>query len=1046
MSKGRAVSIGVSIVCLALAGMSLHRPSAYAQMTTTVAQQSDALTAEGLFQQGMQRYREGSAESLRAAIALWQQAAPLYKSAGNLSRQASVLNNIGSVYGQLGQRREALPYYEQALTIRREISDRSGEANILSSMGGIYFDLGDRESALNYYNQSLALSRELDDKAAIGTALSKLGHLSYALGNKEDALSYFNQALSLSREIGSKDAEARILNGLGLLYYSLGDHDTALTYYNNSIDISRGMGDRAGIATTLNNIGSVYEFIGDKTEALTYYNQALTLAREIGDRSGESGVLNNMGGTYSALGEPEKALENYNQALAIRQQIGDVGGEASTLNNIGLIYNLLGEPEKALAYYNQALPQLRQVGDRAAEAKAIGNIAMVYQGLNKTEEALTYFNQALVIAREINDPANEATMLNNIGTVYSAMGEKEKALTFYTQALPLRRQTGNKGGEAVTLNNTGNIYLALDDPAEALTNYSQALVLSRQIGDRAGEAVTLNNTAVAYKQQGNLPEALTAINAAITLIEDLRLAISPGDLRASYFSTVQDSYQLQLDIQMQLGQLEAAFETSEASRARLLLELLSESNVNIRQGVDATLLQQEQSLKGDMAQLEQRRISLRSGNHSPEQAAALDEQSDALLQQLDQVIAQIRRISPAYAEIVQPQPLTLPQVQQDVLEADTVLVQYALGKDQSYLWLVGKDNFKAYTLPAEADIQKVAQQFQSAISNQGSTADVKRKGDQLVAQILPEQPNWIKGKRLLVAGDGILARLPFAALPQPNTAGYTPLLAEHEILTQPSITAVSVLRQQLSNRPPAASSLAILADPVYRSDDERLGAASQAQPDEQQVRQLPSATERNLRDLDLRSIERLPFTRTESDRILQLAEQSGIESTQALDFAANVDWVTSPQLENYSLLHLATHGFINPVNPQLSGIVLSLVDEQGQLKENGFLRLHDIFNLKLAAELVVLSACQTGQGENISGEGIVGLSRGFMYAGAERVAVSLWNVNDQATADLMSEFYQYLLADDMTPPAAMRAAQLDAWQAGQSPYLWAAFTLQGEWQ
>ncbi|MEL7330211.1 MAG: tetratricopeptide repeat protein, partial [Cyanobacteria bacterium J06559_1] len=791
-----------------------------------------------------------------------------------------------------------------------------------------------------------------------------------------------------------------------------------------------------------NNIGSVYEFIGDKTEALTYYNQALTLAREIGDRSGESVVLNNMGGTYSALGEPEKALENYNQALAIRQQIGDVGGEASTLNNIGLIYDLLGEPEKALAYYNQALPQLRQVGDRAAEAKAIGNIAIVYQGLNRTEDALTYFNQALTLAREINDPANEATMLNNIGTVYSAMGEKEKALTFYTQALPLRRQTGNKGGEAVTLNNTGNIYLALDDPAEALTNYSQALVLSRQIGDRAGEAVTLNNTAVAYKQQGNLPEALTAINAAITLIEDLRLAITPGDLRASYFSTVQDTYQLQLDIQMQLGQLEAAFETSEASRARLLVELLSESNVNIRQGVEPTLLQQEQSLKGEIVQLEQRRISLRSGNHGPEQAIALDEQSDALLQQLDQVIAQIRRTSPAYAEIVQPQPLTLTQIQQAVLGADTILVQYALGADRSYLWLVGKDNFKAYTLPAEADIQAVAQQFQSAISNQGSTADVKRKGDELVAQILPEQPEWIKGKRLLIAGDGILARLPFAALPQPNISGYTPLLSDHEILTQPSITAISVLRQQLSNRPDSPPSLAILADPVYRSDDERLGLAQKTSTAEQ----LPSTTERNLRDLDLRAIERLPFTRTESERILQLAEENGIESIKALDFAANVDWVTSPQLENYSLLHLATHGFINPVNPQLSGIVLSLVDEAGQLKENGFLRLHDIFNLKLAAELVVLSACQTGQGENISGEGIVGLSRGFMYAGAERVAVSLWNVNDEATADLMSEFYQYLLADEITPAAAMRAAQLDAWDAGQSPYLWAAFTLQGEWQ
>ncbi|MEL6816289.1 MAG: CHAT domain-containing protein [Cyanobacteria bacterium J06598_3] len=413
---------------------------------------------------------------------------------------------------------------------------------------------------------------------------------------------------------------------------------------------------------------------------------------------------------------------------------------------------------------------------------------------------------------------------------------------------------------------------------------------------------------------------------------------------------------------MQLGQPEAAFETSEASRARVLIELLNEANVDIRQGVDPTLLTQEQSLRDQIRQLEARRIDLRSGQHTQAQANALDQQSNAQLQQLDQVLSQIRRSSPAYAETVQPQPLSLAQIQQQVLDTDTVLVQYALGQEKSYLWLIGKNNFEVHTLPGQETIQLTAQQFKSALSYRSSLSNIKTTGNALAAQILPERPDWMTDKRLLIAGDGILAELPFAALPLPNQAEYTPLLTEHEILSQPSITAVSILRKQLANRARRPSSLAVLADPVYRTDDERL---QQRAP----VSERPTATERNLRDLDLRAIERLPYTRQEAENILTLAANNNLKSISALDFNATAAWVSSPEVQQQSILHLATHGFINPTNPQLSGIVLSLVERNGQLNENGFLRLHDIFNLTLAAELVILSACQTGQGQNISGEG-----------------------------------------------------------------------------
>ena len=580
-------------------------------------------------------------------------------------------------------------------------------------------------------------------------------------------------------------------------------------------------GNRVGEARSLNLIGSIYASLGEKEQAIEYMNQALALGQAIENKTIEGTALASLGNVYSSLGEKEQAIEYLSRALSLFNSTDDKANEATILTSIGGVYSSLGDEEQALEYLNQAVTLFQAIVEDLREgggyATALNSIGSVYISLGEYEQALEYLNDALLLREIVSDYVGEAATLSNIGFVYHSTGKAQKALEYYIQALSLNHRAGNRDGEANQLHNIGGVYDLIGDNEQALEYYNQALPLRRVVGDRAGEAATLGQIASVYTEQDRLPEALSTINEAIRLVEDLRTAVSPGELRTSYFTTVQDYYQLQLDIQMQLGQPEAAFETSEASRARLLLELLGESNVNIRQSADPTLLAQEQSLQQEIVQLEQRRISLSSGNHTPEQATALDRESDAVLQQLNRVIAQIRRSSPAYADIVQPQPLSLAQIQQQVLDADTALVQYALGEEQSYLWLVTKDHFQAYILPGEADIQTVARQFQSAITSKGTTADVKRIGDELVAQILPERPEWLAGKRLLVAGDGILSELPFAALPLPDQTAYEPLIAEHEVLSQPSITAISVLRQQSSDRlelspSVAVPSVAVLAD------------------------------------------------------------------------------------------------------------------------------------------------------------------------------------------------------------------------------------------
>jgi CHAT domain-containing protein/tetratricopeptide (TPR) repeat protein len=808
--------------------------------------------------------------------------------------------------------------------------------------------------------------------------------------------------------------------------------------------------------------------LGEKQKALEYLNQSLLLSRVVGNRTGEATILSGLGAIYSDLGEKQKALEFFNQSLLLSRAVNNRAGEATTLNNIGQVYSDLGEKQKALESFNQSLPLSRAVDDHAGEATTFNNIGGVYYDLGEKQKALEFFNQSLLLSRAMGDRAGEATTFNNIGGVYYDLGEKQKALGFYNQVLPMWRAVGNRTGEARTLNNIGHIYSALGETQKAWEFYSQSLPLTRAVGDRDGEATALYSIAYSYRVQGKLELALDQINASIAIIDELRLKISSKDLRTSYFSTVQDKYQFKIDLLMQLHQKfpqkgydKQAFETSDRARARSLIELLTESGITLQPTTESSaVFTQERNLQQSLRQVEQQRVITLSKDHTPAQAQDLDRQSDTLLQQLQDLTVKIRAANPAYAAIKYPQPLTLAQIQQQVVAPDTLLLQYSLGTDQSYLWAVTANGIQTYILPPKATLEAAAKKFRSAAANPGSlsTDNVKRTGDALSQLILTPVASQLSGKRLLIVADGALQYTPFAALPLPNTATYTPLLKNHEIINAPSASSVAVLRQQ--KHLIATKILAVIADPVFRKEDWRIAehnaaldtcapepidAISKAKAVIAQ-QNLPRDLQSTLRDLDLRGIQRLPGTRQEAETILALVPPD--QRSAACSFAASYGRVTQPQqdpLSQYRIVHFATHGFINNERPQFSGLVLSLVDAKGQPKD-GFLRLRDIFNLKLAADLVVLSACQTGLGKDIKGEGIVGLTRGFMYAGSKRIVASLWNVDDAATAQLMGNFYRGMLKDKQTPAVALRNAQIQAWQANPDPRLWAAFTFQGEWR
>ncbi|MFK0734483.1 MAG: CHAT domain-containing protein, partial [Gloeotrichia echinulata HAB0833] len=764
----------------------------------------------------------------------------------------------------------------------------------------------------------------------------------------------------------------------------------------------------------------------------------------------------------------------YNQALPLTRAVEDRGGEAKTLNNIGLVYSSLGEKQEALKYYNQALPLRRAVGDRGGEATTLNNIGLVYSDLGEKQETLKYYNQSLPLYRAVGDRGGEASILNNLGGVYNDLGEKQQALKYYNQALPLHRAVGDRGGEATTLNNIGAVYNDLGEKQEALKYLNQALPLHRAVGDRGGEAATLSNLAGLERDRGNLKQARTHIQAAIDIIEDLRSKIIDQKLRTSYFASVQDYYKFYTDLLMQLhkkdpsqGYDALALHISERSRTRGLVELLTQANVDIRKNADPKLLGEERRLNWLLDAREKQLSQLYSQKQPPTQlVTATKEQIAALLKQQEDLKNKIRTTNPEYAALKYPEPLTLPQIQQQ-LDKDTVLLQYSFDKNRSYLWLVTPNSLNTYELPGNEQIEKAARNLHQQLTRPliaGATeeekaqsfADTTKAAKELSQIILAPVAGKLGTKRLVVVADGVLHKIPFAVLnsqstppptpPRPRGGeNYQPLLVNHEIITLPSVTSLATHRQQLKGRKPAPKTLAVMADPVFSGNDERVTGKAPETSASLDLELERSALKRSLNNLNRSALDRLPGTRQEANAVLKMVSPQ--QSLQAFDFDANYNFVTSKELSQYRLLLFATHGIFDDTNPELSGIVTSLVNQDGKAQK-GFLRLNDIFNLDLPAELIVLSACESGLGKEVQGEGLIGLTRGLMYAGSARIVVSLWKVNDQATSLLMQELYTQILKEGKTPAVALREAQLKLWQQKQwqNPRFWSAFTIQGKWE
>jgi CHAT domain-containing protein/tetratricopeptide (TPR) repeat protein len=887
-------------------------------------------------------------------------------------------------------------------------------------------------------------------------------------------------ALTLARQFNGLPETARAMNCLGEAAYFAQDLEGALTYHREAERLWERIGNDRGLAQTLSFQGYANSDLSRFDLARSCYERARVLWTSLGDRREQALTLVADARLRARRGEYQEALNGFDAALARLQPMGDAVWEGGVLTGIGTVHADMGEMKSALGYWQRALDVFDRAGLRLISIDVLMSLGWADLASGDDGRALVRFTRALFLARELSNTRWQALALRGVGAVYLSRQRPGEAREHLLRSLDLQQALDDPrlGGE--TRADLGEVHNLLGDHACAAEQLREALALSRRAEDRVTEARARFGLAKAALGGHDLAGARRHVEQALTVVESLRTAVENRDLRASYFASVHEYHDLHLGVLMRLHRVRPlqslaieAFEASERARARSLVESLAEASVDLRAGVDPDLLRREQASREAFDDWARRRRRLAGASAGRADLAVMAAEYRALEDRYSQIQAEVRSRSPRYAALVRPQPLALKDVQARLLDADTLLLEYALGEDRSYLWAVTNTNHAAYELAPRAEIERAATRVHALLTARltatGDSRERAQRVQQADAEYWPEARRLsemllapvakkMTRKRVLVVADGALQYLPFASLPMPGGgATPVPLLVAHEIVSLPSASVLAVLRRETAGRTVPPRTLVVLADPVFEPDDPRVRrlAAVEGRPRRRvtgpgEAADLTSGGQPGPRDTppagdETSDLPRLASTRLEADAIVA-ADPTGT-SLRKVDFAASRAAAMSAELAGYRIVHFATHGVFDNENPGLSGVALSMFDEQGR-PQDGFLRLHDIYGLNLPVELVVLSACNTALGRPVRGEGLVGVVRGFMYAGARRVLASLWKVDDEATGEMMGRFYREMLQRHHSPAAALREAQLSMWQQNRwrPPYYWAAFVLQGEWQ
>ena len=945
-------------------------------------------------------------------------------------------------FRKIGKNEQAKDVGQFVLDILKEKSNLIFKMQILMEMGNVYYNLGDFDKTLKFCEKALNLSQLLAEKIKEVDILCNIGIVYIRSGEFDKAKKYMMKTLAMYRELNNYEGLAYSYGNLGdILSYSA-DYDTALVYYEKSTKISRETGNKLLEAQNLGATAATYSYLGEYDLAFENGEDAITIYKELGYKSGISTELGNKGLIHLELGNYTKALEYLKQALHISQELGEKYYQQLQLSHIGQVYGALRDFNRALDYYGQSLKIMRDIGDIDSEAECLIAIAAIEYEKDEAKKSIEHIEQALKTLTETGNKREEGLAYELLANIYFDLAEYTKAINNFNLSINIAQKIKNRFGEATALNNSGKCYIRTGDYAKALATYKKALHIGENL--KAAEIIWRAQYGIAnvYEKQRKLSDALVYYKLSIDEIESVRGQILLEEHKSSFQENKIEIYKKLINLLFTLHRQnpgkdfqKQAFLYSEKSRARALLDILKEARVNIKKGIDLTLIKQQKKILRNITGINTR---LWNETLSKNQRNELLKKLEVEEKKLQSIRFELKRKNPAYDNLKYPEPSTITEIQKFVIGEKELLLEFSLGKKHSYLWAVTKNKSSMYQLSSEKEIIKNVGQYLAIIAHPPKPAIPLRViGNKLYNLLLkPVDKLLRKYPNLTIVPDEILFHLSFEALITGIDNNRSVYLVENcNVSYSPS---ASVLRLTKKSEKKYKYELLAFADPVFGNEEQ----ASTRGNLEEEIISESKITERGLYQKQGFNFRRLKYTSQEVKKIAECIPQN--KRTIYLRTEASEEKVKTETLTNYRTLHFATHGVLDEERPGRSCIVLTLDNNPA---EDGFLQMNEIFNLKLNADLVVLSACQTGRGKLMTGEGVIGLTRAFHYAGANSIVVSLWSVNDYSTAELMETFYRKMYEGEKKRKA-LRQAKLALISgkkpAFRHPYYWAPFVLMGQ--
>ena len=958
--------------------------------------------------------------------------------------------NLGNVYQDWGQYAKAVEYYEKSLQIFKKIGNVKGEGQSLGNLGNVYRGWGQYPKAVEYYEKSLQIFKKVGDVKGEGSTLNNLGNVYKGWGQYPKAVEYYEKSLQIDRKLGDVKGEGQSLGNLGIVYYGWGQYAKALEYFEKSMEIKRKIGDVAGEGDALLNLGSVYKGWGQYAKAIEYYEKSLEISRKIGDVKGEGGALHNLGSVNKGWGQYAKAIEYYEKSLEIMRKIGDVKSEGSSLHNLGLVYRDWGQYAKAVEYYEKSLQIFKKIGDVKGEGSSLMGLGEVYRHLGEHDKALASFQKGLEIYVKIGVPIDRPNDL--IGNLYLDSGDLAKAEPFIKQA----NYTSS----------LGRLYLVKADYPSAKNSYESLLKSAQQNRDANDLFTAYAGLGISYEGIGDNTQAVEYYRKAVAHTEDLRSSLNPTERETFFDVRIGGFYRTApydglARVLAKMNRPVEALKESEYTRARIFAESISKRSEYAGLDVPKDIRDKDSQLTDELAALT-KNLQKAYEKQNKEQITVLEPQVKEAKQKLSAHVDMLRKHYPLFAATKYPQPMDLKET---ALQDNEWVLAYHVTDPGVIIYLTkGRSLIKGLFKPIpRKDVDELVRNFRSpmelgpgdSFTEKLSKFDFgsgKKLTDILLSEILPDIP---KNTPVIIIPDGSLGVVPFEMLvlndagkiitdnKKPQTSGAEFFGDRNPISYYQSITALTLART-LGKQKKAQDKLLVIADPVFDKMDVRTQeTGSSTKPTGAEARMykgLMVAIEEG--ELGGLRLKQLPLTGNLAENLNtafkgSCALYTGLKADKGA-FMKDI----APNLGDYSKIVFATHGYFGKGLPGINEpvLVFTLVPPG----KDGYLRMSEVMGLKMNADMVALTACQTGLGKNISGEGTMGMGRAFQYAGAKSVLMSLWSVEVGSSVDLVEGFFRNIKEGKNKLEALKLARDEIRKQGYDHPFFWASFILVGE--